>query len=450
MSTVVVKRLPRRAAPDMPAGELAVDAPPEIPQATNARWQQVLQMLPMLAGTVATALLFAGRSGGTYSYVVGGVFGISTLGMLATSWSNSGPKKSEMMAARREYLRHLAMLRKRVRETAERQRSGLFYRHPDPDRLWSTVDSHRLWERRSGDGDFGIVRVAVGPQTLATPLIPPVTRPLEDLEPMTAGALRRFLDAYSVVPDLPVAVSVRGFARVYVRGVSADRGGGGRVTPATAEAARALVRAMVSQLAVFHAPDDLLIAVCASPERRDEWEWIKWLPHNLHPSTTDAVGPVRLVATTAAELEHRLDDIIASRPRFTPGGATTPHLVVVLDGGELSGSAHLATDGGVDGVTLLDLDEPPPRLLDRTMIVLDPSGPERRLLTVSADGEGEVGTADALARADAEGLARRLSPMRLAAAARSSDAPMSRDLGLSELLGIADPYTFEVANGWAP
>ncbi|MGC9670341.1 type VII secretion protein EccCa [Planosporangium sp. 12N6] len=450
MSTVVVKRLPRRPAPEIPTGELAVDAPPEIPQATNARWQQALQMLPMLAGTVATALLFAGRQGGTYSYIVGGVFGVSTLGMLATSWSNSGPKKSEMMTARREYLRHLALLRKRVRETAERQRTGLFYRHPDPDRIWSTVDSHRLWERRPGDGDFGIVRVAVGPQTLATPLVPPVTRPLEDLEPMTAGALRRFLDAYSVVPDLPVAVSVRGFARVYVRGVSADRGGGGRVTPATAEAARGLVRAMLAQLAVFHAPDDLLIAVCTAPERRGEWEWVKWLPHNLHPSATDAVGPVRLVATTAAELEQRLDKLISNRPRFTPGGGTSPHLIVVLDGGELTGSAHLATDGGVDGVTLLDLDEPPPRLLDRSMLVLDPSGPDRRLLTISIDGEGEVGTADALSRADAEGLARRLAPLRLAAAARSSDAPMSRDLGLTELLGIADPYAFEVAHGWAP
>jgi S-DNA-T family DNA segregation ATPase FtsK/SpoIIIE len=451
VSTVIVRRLPRRAAPEIPTGELAVDPPPEIPQAANARWQQALQMLPMLAGTVATALLFAGRSGGTYSYIVGGVFGISTLGMLATSMSGSGPKKSEMMAARREYLRHLSMLRKRVRGTAERQRIGLFYRHPDPERLWSTVDSHRLWERRTTDADFGIVRVAVGAQTLATPLIPPLTRPLEDLEPMTAGALRRFLDAYSVVPDLPVAVSVRGFARVYVRGVSADRGGGGRVTPATAEAARGLVRAMIAQLTVFHAPDDLLVGVVTSPERRGEWEWLKWLPHNLHPSKTDAVGPVRLVATSAAELEQRLDDLIANRPRFNPGGGGTgPHLVVILDGGELAGSAHLATDGGVDGVTLLDLDEPPPRLLDRTMIVLDPSGHDRRLLTVSADDEGEVGTADRLGRTDAEGLARRLAPLRLAAAARTSDAPMNRDLGLPELLGISDPYTFDVGRGWAP
>jgi DNA segregation ATPase FtsK/SpoIIIE, S-DNA-T family len=451
VSSVVVRRLPRRPAPEIPAGELAVEAPPEIPQAANARWQQVMQMLPMLTGTLATALLFAGKNGSTYSYVIGGIFGISTLGMLATSWSGSGPKKSEMMAARREYLRHLAGLRKRVRETAKQQRVGLFYRHPDPDRLWSTVDSYRLWERRASDGDFGIVRVAVGAQTLATPLIPPVTRPMEDLEPMTAGALRRFLDAYSVVPDLPVAVSIRGFARVYVRGASPDRGGGGRITPATAESARGLVRAMIAQLAVFHAPDDLLIAVCTSPEQRQEWEWVKWLPHNLHPSATDAVGPVRLVATSAAELEGRLDELIANRPRFNPGGAgASPHIIVVLDGGELAGSAHLATDGGVDGVTLLDLAEPPPRMLDRSVVVLDPSGPERTLRTLAADDEGEVGTADALGRAEAEALARRLAPLRLAAAARSSDAPMSRDLGLPELLSISDPYTFEVARGWAP
>src|SRR6266536_2908661 len=404
VSTVIVKRLPRRAAPDIPVGELVVDAPPEIPQATNSRWQQVMQLLPMLTGTIATGLLFAGKNGSAYSYVIGGIFGISTLGMLASSWSSSGPKKSEMMAARREYLRHLATLRKKVRDTADRQRVGLFYRHPDPDRLWSTVDSHRLWERRTSDADFGIVRVAVGAQTLATPLIPPVTRPLEDLEPMTAGALRRFLDAYSVVPDLPVAVSVRGFSRLYIRGASADRGGGGRVTPATAEAARGLVRAIIAQLAAFHTPDDMLIAVCTSPERRAEWEWVKWLPHNLHPGKTVAVGPVR----------------------------------------------HRATDGGVDGVTLLDIDQPPPRLLDRTMVVLDPSGPDHHLLTITANDEGEVGRADSLSRTDAEALARRMAPLRLAAAARSSDAPMNRDLGLPELLGINDPRTFDVSVGWAP
>ena len=36
MGTVVIKRSPRRPAPEIPTGELAVQAPPEIPQAD--RW----------------------------------------------------------------------------------------------------------------------------------------------------------------------------------------------------------------------------------------------------------------------------------------------------------------------------------------------------------------------------------------------------------------------------
>jgi S-DNA-T family DNA segregation ATPase FtsK/SpoIIIE len=438
VGTVVVRRQPRRPAPEIPTGELPVDAPPEIPQPGGARWQQMMMMLPMLGGGVAMAMMM-GRGGGTYSYVVGAMFGVSSLAMLATSWGSASgsPKKAEMMTARREYLRHLASLRRRVRDTAAAQRAGLFYRHPEPAQLWSTVDSHRLWERRPGDPDFAVVRVAVGPQTLATPLLPPVTRPLEDLEPMTAGALRRFLDAYSVVPDLPVALSLRGFARIYVRGESGDT--------------VALVRAMITQLATFHAPDDLLIAVCAGPERRAGWEWVKWLPHAGHPSRADALGPVRLVATEVAELERLLDDVLASRSRFAPSGPQTdgPHLVVVLDGGDPVGATQLVSDSGIDAVTVVDLDGRPPRLLDRTTLVLEVRA-GGRLDTYTMDAQAEVGIADGLDAAEAEAVARRLAPLRLATTGRGGDAPLLAELGLTELLGVAEPDAYSVEQGWSP
>jgi DNA segregation ATPase FtsK/SpoIIIE, S-DNA-T family len=440
MSTVVVKRSARRAAPEIPTGDLDVEAPPEIPQAGGARWQQAMMALPMLGGSVAMAMMMGRGSNGPFAYVVGGLFGVSSLAMLATSFGSSGsPKKAEMMAARREYLRHLAGLRRTVRDTAGRQRVGLFYRHPDPDRLWSTAGSHRVWERRPTDPDFGVVRLAVGPQTLATPLIPPVTRPLEDLEPMTAGALRRFLDAYSVVPDLPVAVSLRGFARVFVRGNEAE--------------ARSLTRAVLTQLAVFHAPDDLIIAVCAGSGRRAMWEWVKWLPHNLHPTRTDALGQVRLVASSGHDLEKLLEDVIGNRHRFNPAGVSTngPHVVIVLDGADLKGATQL--DDGIDGVTVLDLDEAPPRLLDRSLLVLEiraAAAGRRALQTYAMDNEAEVGTPDRLSEAEAEAVARRLSPLRLAAMSKSADTPLSAQMGLAELLGIADPENFSVAQSWLP
>ena len=396
-------------------------------------------VLPMLGGSVAMAMMMGNGRGGAMSYVVGGLFGVSSLAMLATSFgANGSPKKAEMMAARREYLRHLANLRKRVRQTAAAQRVGLFYRHPDPSRLWSTAASHRVWERRTSDPDFAVVRVGVGPQTLATPLIPPVTRPLEDLEPMTAGALRRFLDAYSVVPDLPVAVSLRGFARVFLRGPEAD--------------ARALTRAVLTQLAVFHAPDDLIIAVCAGPDRRAMWEWVKWLPHNLHPSRVDALGQVRLVASSGEDLEKLLEDVIGNRPRFHPTAVpgSGPHVVIVLDGAHLRGATQL--DDGIAGVTVLDLDEQPPRLLDRSLLVLEvqPAGPRPALHTYGMEHAADVGSPDRLTEEEAEAVARRLAPLRLAATSRSADTPLAAEMGLGELLGIADLDTFSVAQSWLP
>src|SRR5688572_19137419 len=86
MSTVVIKRAARRPAPEIPTGELAVDPPPEIPQAVGGRWQQAMMVLPMLGGSVAMAMMMGRGGGGAFSYVVGGLFGISSLAMLATSF----------------------------------------------------------------------------------------------------------------------------------------------------------------------------------------------------------------------------------------------------------------------------------------------------------------------------------------------------------------------------
>ena len=94
MSTVVIKRSARRPAPEIPAGELAVEPPPEIPQATGGRWQQAMMALPMLGGSVAMAMMMGQGRGGAYSYVVGGLFGVSSIAMLSTSFGANGSPKN--------------------------------------------------------------------------------------------------------------------------------------------------------------------------------------------------------------------------------------------------------------------------------------------------------------------------------------------------------------------
>jgi S-DNA-T family DNA segregation ATPase FtsK/SpoIIIE len=426
----------------VPAGEVALEPPPAIPQPTGARWQQWLSVLPMLAGTAATAMLFGGREGaGTYTYVVGGIFGLSTLGMLVMNWGGAGgPRKSELMQARRDYLRYLSGVRRRVRSVVAEQREAMNHRHPDPQALWPEAMGQRVWERRPTDGDFGVVRIGVGPQSLATPLLAPTMDPTVDLEPVTAGALRRFLDTYSVVADLPISVAVRSFARVILRG---DAG------------ARGLARAVVGQLATFHAPDDLVIAACVDPQRRRDWEWLKWLPHSLHPSMTDALGPRRLVVESLAELDELLGGVVGKRPRLHTASlarntepVASPHIVVIVDAVETASSGHFGIDGGLAGVTLVEVGAEPPRPLDRVTIVLS-AGPDGVLHSSTLDYNSEAGRADALALADAEALARRLAPLRLSGAAREQ-APLAADHDLAGLLGLPDIGTADVAALWTP
>ncbi|HEY7174109.1 MAG TPA: FtsK/SpoIIIE domain-containing protein, partial [Micromonosporaceae bacterium] len=521
--------------------------------------------VPMLMGTLATALLFAGRQGGTYPYVIGGVFGISSLGMLATSLGGGvggRQKRMDLAVARTDYLRQLGTLRDRVRQNARAQRTALTYRHPAPRDLWSIVDSFRLWERRASDGDFGVVRIGFGNQNLSTALVPPATGVTDELEPISAAALRAFLATYAVVPDLPVSVALTGFPRVYV--------------PESGDSGRAMVRAMLAQLAVFHAPQDLIVAACIGSDRQADWDYLKWLPHARHPNRQDAVGPTRLVTGRLTELEALLGPFVTGRPRVvgvdgtavstnpfgsasavgaiagpssagtlggagafsgggyavaggsassglgasgTLGGGGTlsgggglgafpasgagspagfsasagptvgrqgsgaqlasvvpaaragssgaggalsvpgnggviggPMLVVVLDGGDPTGSEHLLTTGGLASVCIIDLDNAPPRLPSPTSIVL----------SVATDGslrsgDTEIGYADALSVPAAEALARQLSARRLTGdagtAGRAADgdgAPTMLDVNLADLLGIGDPRTIDLASAWAP
>ena len=76
---------------------------------------------------------------------------------------------------------------------------------------------------------------------------------MDELEPLTAGAMQRFLAVHGTLDGLPMAVSLRAFYHVTVSG--------------DPERARATARALVAALATLHSPDDLIIAVVAGAGR---------------------------------------------------------------------------------------------------------------------------------------------------------------------------------------
>ncbi|GGS23379.1 MULTISPECIES: type VII secretion protein EccCa [Actinokineospora] len=442
MSTLQFKRSPRMAAPRQPGGEVHLEPPPEVPRVIPG--SIVMKLLPavmIVASIGMMAFMFVVGNRNPMSLMFGAMFLMSTIGMMAGGGGRGGgQKKAEMNEDRKDYLRYLGQMRDRAREAALDQRAALEWTHPDPQALWSIATSRRMWERRQADADFCHLRAGRGSQRLATRLVPPQTGPVDELEPIATLALRRFVRAHSIVPDLPIQVAIRGFAAV---GIAGDR-----------DRTRGLARALLAQLVTFHSPDDVLIAVVTSGKAKQEWEWAKWLPHVQHPTMVDGIGQLRMMAGSLAQIEHWLDDELRDRQRFTrnaPPQPDQPHIVIVIDDGEVTREENIILEEGQVGVTLLDLSDSLGALTARRGLRLVVEGD--KLGARSASGVEWFASPDTLTVAEAEALARKLSPYRLGQGQADSgeEDALAANPTLLELLGIpGDPMTFDVQQAWRP
>ena len=154
---------------------------------------------------------------------------------------SSGEKRRRLDGDRRDYQRYLAA---GAAAGAPGGRAAAHVHDVAPPRSATRCGASRagtrLWERRPADDDFLAIRVGRGPQRLGVTLVAPETKPIEDLEPISAAALRRFVRTHSSVADLPAALALPAFGRLNLSGPP--------------EQVRALVRAMLGQLAAFHSP----------------------------------------------------------------------------------------------------------------------------------------------------------------------------------------------------
>ncbi len=240
MGTLTVHRAPDADPPEpMPHGEIRLESPPELPERAADGLAQALMYLPMGAMAIGMVAIVAGGHASAILYVGSGAMAVGMAGMMVGQIARGrGDRKVKLNGLRRDYLRYLSQVR---REGAARG-GGAAHGHGvlrpgSPESLPSLVVAGRVWERTPADGDFLNVRFATGTQALALRLVPPETKPVEDLDPLCAGALRRFIRSHSSVPSLPVAVRLRSFTRIAAEGDSArrprpgpgaDRPGGGR------------------------------------------------------------------------------------------------------------------------------------------------------------------------------------------------------------------------------
>ncbi len=410
-----------------------------LPETIGGGMGGMLMYLPMTIGGGAAMLFFMGPQNPKMAMMMAGMMGLMGVMMVVGQLGKGGTERRQRLRGeRRDYLRYLAATRVRVRAVAEQQRTALRWRHPDPAGLWSVAMTGRLWERRAAHADFAEIRIGVGPQRLAMTMTPLNTKPVADLEPLSARALRRFTNAYTTITDQPTALFLRGFAQVRFSGEP--------------DAVRATARAVLAQLVTFHSPEDLRVAVCASADRIGLWDWVKWLPHAQHPVEQDGAGHVRLLADGVDALTELLATELGDRARFESAATPSreePYMVVVLDGVSVPAESRLAA-AGYRNTVVLDLSGAIDGGVSRSRLRLDLAGDE--LHTVRTDRTGQevrthLGIPDTLSVARMGALARVISPYRLNSTGDVAE-PMVADFDLPRLLGVPDLDAFESRSLW--
>ena len=443
MSTVLFRRPARRNGPEMPTGDLNLQEPPELPEVQRGQMRQGMMMLPMVLMSGVMMLTFLGPSrGGMQTGVMAGLIGASMGGMALMTIGAAGAIASTAWAVTAGTTcgtsRRTGAGSGRV---VGQQRDAAGWRHPGPgSSLWSLALTTRRWERRPTHPDFLEVRVGTGEQRLAVRIAPMQTKPVEDLEPLSAKSLRRFIRAYSTLADQPVALFLRGFAQIRLTGDRMD--------------VRAVLRSLLLQVTTFHAPEEVRLALCLDDDAVNAWDWTKWLPHVQHVGQQDAAGARRVVADTVEGVEQLLGETFVARPRYESGTAPTrdePFVILIRDGGRMGNGARLATAGYRNAV-LIDLDEPAPAA-SKAVLCLHIDGDDLTMVRrthVGAESRTRLARPDRVGQAVARVTAQALSPFRLGLATDAAEDTLQTDFDLSRLLGVPDLYALDLDRLWAP
>jgi DNA segregation ATPase FtsK/SpoIIIE, S-DNA-T family len=296
MSQILTSDRPPRIQPELPSGEYEIPKPPEQQHDSANRLVQVALPLTTIIGYILVAMF--SNSGRSPAMMI--PMALSVIASVVFSLY-SFRKEAEQRALEREaYSKRLLDLYREMRAGHEAQRRFAHYNYPDPVRTRDIVaharavaaapthspnDVVRLWERRIGDEDFGVLRL--GTATIPSTVVYSA-KGIDGNSPLDRDANRLAADSL-YVESMPVRVSIRRFRKPEPQEDEAEDPAEERSGPALppfchalaiagdAVPAGDLARAALVHLTTFHAPSDLRLMLLA--DRRADWEWITRMPH---------------------------------------------------------------------------------------------------------------------------------------------------------------------------
>lgn len=279
---------PPRIQPELPVGIIEIPTPP----AKEKQFQSYLQMaLPVITivGYLLISIFGRGRS-----LLMMIPMGISVLASVVFAYHSSRQNRKEQEAKEAAYTERLNELRREMVQQHDMQRRFYGYNFPEPTQVIEmalaasnvTANNHanghknvRLWERRTTDADFGIVRLGIGtlPSTVTYQLSQTGGNEADD--PLMLSATRLAEDSRFVV-DAPVTINLRQTQPKTGEGDNASLPQYAiGVVGQQAKAVYASMWAFTTHLAGFHAPTDMRLFILGLDRGEPYWQWASILPH---------------------------------------------------------------------------------------------------------------------------------------------------------------------------
>lgn len=454
---------PARSYPEpLPTEEIALIAPPNFPQQQSGGGAAIAQMLfPMIGmlGSVVVGILFYKNP---VMLVASGAMILSSVGgSIFMRRTQRRSMEKQKKATRERYSRYIEAQGTRLETIARRQQQVSGRLHPDLVTLASYVTRREyVWERRPEDTDFLVTRIGTGPAPLCCPVrVESKADPLADYDQDLLAQAQGLVARFQHADDNPITVPLQGMGSLSLVGQR--------------DATCGLARAMLCQVAAFHAPDDVRILAYFLREAVDQWSWLKWLPHTrrlryVRSETKDAGEPQCLLADTVEDFQRLLvsqvmPEIERRRTLLGEGRRTQhavealPRFILVLDGfsprsavAQLPEVAELLRQGATLGVTTLCLAQ------NRSE---EPAALQARLETTSSGWITFSETSSGGRRIEgiipdhapveiAERISRGLAPLVMTEQGMQHD--LAHDIRLLDLMQFVTPDSIDTTVSWQP
>lgn len=199
-----------------------------------------------------------------------------------------GKYKKEKLKQTQTYQEYIDQWKEKLNRHHKRRRSALLHSDPPPQTCaqWPHAQNRRLWERIPTDQDF--MRIRIGTGTVPSGYVLKAPKQGLNADPLLEQAVE-LAKKSRYLHDSPVSCPCRESGFVGIVGGSEQR--------------LDLLNNMILEAAALHSPDELKIVGFMPKEKRNKWDWMRWLPHCfsdnrqirfLSQSGSDAVELVKL------------------------------------------------------------------------------------------------------------------------------------------------------------